>query len=137
MSECRSKLSRYNTISCQQVMPIPMIPVLALDYEKPVPISSVDLPFPPSNDTSVIIPSKIPIYPTPCIPAIGTILLNPTGMLPTGYLLCDGSEISRVTYDKLFAIIKTYYGCGDDVTTFNVPNISTKYNPNMMYIIKY
>ena len=42
---------------------------------------------------------------------------------PTGYLLCDGSAVSRTTYADLFAIIGTTYGEGDGSTTFNVPNL--------------
>lgn len=43
---------------------------------------------------------------------------------PQGYLLCDGSAVSRDTYSALFAVIGTTYGAGDESTTFNVPNIS-------------
>lgn len=45
---------------------------------------------------------------------------------PAGYLLCDGSAVSRTTYDVLFALIGTTYGAGDGSTTFNVPNIKGK-----------
>ena len=42
--------------------------------------------------------------------------------VPDGYLLCDGSAISRTTYAALFAVIGTTYGAGDGSTTFNIPN---------------
>lgn len=42
---------------------------------------------------------------------------------PTGYLLCDGTAVSRATYAPLFAIISTTYGTGDGSTTFNVPDL--------------
>lgn len=42
---------------------------------------------------------------------------------PTGYLLCDGSAVSRTTYANLFAVIGTTYGAGNGTSTFNVPNI--------------
>lgn len=42
---------------------------------------------------------------------------------PTGWLVCDGSAVSRSTYAALFAIIGTAYGSGDGSTTFNLPNI--------------
>lgn len=45
---------------------------------------------------------------------------------PTGYLLCDGTAVSRSTYATLFAIIGTTYGVGDGSTTFNVPNLKGK-----------
>lgn len=41
---------------------------------------------------------------------------------PTGWLLCDGSAVSRTTYADLFAIIGTVYGAGNGSTTFNLPN---------------
>ncbi len=41
---------------------------------------------------------------------------------PTGWLLCNGSAISRSTYAALFAKIGTRYGVGDGSTTFNLPN---------------
>lgn len=40
----------------------------------------------------------------------------------TGWLFCDGSAVSRVTYADLFAVIGTTYGVGDGVTTFNLPD---------------
>lgn len=43
---------------------------------------------------------------------------------PDGWLVCDGSAISRTTYANLFAAIGTTYGPGNGTTTFNVPNIS-------------
>lgn len=43
---------------------------------------------------------------------------------PQGYLLCDGSAVSRDTYSALFAVIGTVYGAGDGSTTFNVPDLS-------------
>lgn len=42
---------------------------------------------------------------------------------PTGYLLCDGSPISRVTYSVLFGLLVTTYGVGDGVSTFNLPDL--------------
>ena len=41
---------------------------------------------------------------------------------PGGYLLCDGSAVSRTVYANLFAAIGTTYGAGDGSTTFNLPN---------------
>jgi len=42
---------------------------------------------------------------------------------PSGWLLCDGSAVSRATYAALFAAISTAYGVGDGATTFNLPNL--------------
>lgn len=42
---------------------------------------------------------------------------------PSGWLLCDGSAVSRATYAALFAAIGTTYGAGDGTTTFNLPDL--------------
>lgn len=46
---------------------------------------------------------------------------------PQGWLLCDGSAISRTDYADLFAVIGTTYGSGDGSTTFNLPNLDDKF----------
>lgn len=43
--------------------------------------------------------------------------------VPTGWLLCDGSAVSRTTYAALFTAIGTSYGVGNGTTTFNVPTL--------------
>jgi hypothetical protein len=43
---------------------------------------------------------------------------------PSGWLICDGREVSRNTYNKLFKVIGTTYGSGDGTTTFNLPNLT-------------
>lgn len=43
--------------------------------------------------------------------------------IPSGFLECDGTAVSRTTYAALFAIIGTTYGSGDGSTTFNVPDL--------------
>lgn len=42
--------------------------------------------------------------------------------VPTGYLGCDGSAVSRTTYADLFTAIGTTWGAGDGSTTFNLPD---------------
>jgi len=42
---------------------------------------------------------------------------------PSGWLLCDGSAISRTTYAPLFAAIASAWGYGDNSTTFNLPDL--------------
>ena len=46
---------------------------------------------------------------------------------PAGYLLCDGSAVSRTTYAALFSAIGTLYGVGDGSSTFNLPNFGDRY----------
>lgn len=53
---------------------------------------------------------------------IGTIFAFAGNNIPSGYLPCNGSAISRTTYADLFAVIGTTYGSGDGSTTFNLPN---------------
>ena len=43
---------------------------------------------------------------------------------PSGYLICDGSAVSRSDYPDLFDAVGTTYGSGDGSTTFNLPNLS-------------
>jgi microcystin-dependent protein len=62
------------------------------------------------------------------VPADGVII--PPGVIweyagaaaPTGWLFCDGSAVSRTTYNTLFSVIGTTYGVGDGSTTFNLPD---------------
>lgn len=53
---------------------------------------------------------------------IGGIIEWPAPVLPVGFLLCDGQQVSRVTYAKLYSVIGTIYGVGDGTNTFNVPD---------------
>lgn len=46
----------------------------------------------------------------------------PATTIPSGYLECDGSAVSRTTYAGLFTVIGTTYGNGDGSTTFNLPD---------------
>lgn len=55
------------------------------------------------------------------VPA-GSIVMTARTTAATGYLLCDGSAISRVTYATLYTAIGTTYGAGDGATTFNIPD---------------
>lgn len=41
---------------------------------------------------------------------------------PEGFLLCNGQEVSRFTYAKLYGVIGDTYGAGDGSTTFNLPD---------------
>ena len=47
--------------------------------------------------------------------------------IPSGFLLCDGSKVSRTTYKKLFDVIGTTYGAGDGSTTFTLPNLIDRF----------
>lgn len=45
---------------------------------------------------------------------------------PTGFLMCDGTAVSRSTYATLFSVIGTAFGSGDGSTTFNLPDYRDK-----------
>lgn len=54
---------------------------------------------------------------------IGEIKFSSYDSVPSGYLICDGSKISRTTYSALFKVIGTKWGTGDGSTTFTLPNL--------------
>ena len=54
----------------------------------------------------------------------GTILAFGGVTAPKGFLICDGSAVSRTTYANLFAVIGTRYGAGNGSTTFNLPKLN-------------
>ncbi len=43
--------------------------------------------------------------------------------VPSGFLECNGANVSRSTYSALFAIIGTTYGSGDGSSTFGLPDL--------------
>ena len=54
----------------------------------------------------------------------GAILPFGGASAPTAaFLLCDGSNVSRSTYARLFAVIGTAYGTGDGSSTFGLPDL--------------
>lgn len=60
---------------------------------------------------------------------------TPTGVItafagtaaPVGYLLCDGSPVSRLTYASLYAVIGDSFGAGDGINTFNLPDLRGRF----------
>lgn len=42
---------------------------------------------------------------------------------PEGWLVCDGSAVSRTDYADLYAAIGTVWGDGDQIATFNLPDL--------------
>lgn len=47
--------------------------------------------------------------------------------IPDGWLLCDGTTVSRELYSDLFKAVGTVFGEGDGSTTFALPNLSSKF----------
>ena len=58
---------------------------------------------------------------------VGAVVAFAGRVTPQGWLLCDGSAVSRTTYAKLFSVIGTTYGSGNGSTTFNLPNLVDKF----------
>ena len=62
---------------------------------------------------------------------LGLRKLLPSGMItqfagvtaPNGWLICDGSEISKTNYPDLFAVIDTIYGTAADNSKFKLPDL--------------
>ena len=62
------------------------------------------------------------------LPAVvGAVVAFAGSTSPAGWLLCDGSAVSRADYAALFSVIGTTYGSGDGSTTFNLPNLVDKF----------
>jgi microcystin-dependent protein len=53
----------------------------------------------------------------------GTVVAFAGTNVPSGWLLCDGSAVSRLSYAALFSAIAVTYGIGDAVNTFNLPDL--------------
>lgn len=53
----------------------------------------------------------------------GEIKMWSSSVIPSGWSLCDGTTLNRTTDAKLFAVIGTTYGVGDNSTTFNKPDL--------------
>jgi len=64
--------------------------------------------------------------PTQVIPS-GLVASFACEVAPSGWLECDGGEISRSLYANLFAAIGTLWGEGDGVTTFHLPDFRAQF----------
>ncbi|WP_021168779.1 Phage Tail Collar Domain protein [Sporomusa ovata DSM 2662] len=54
---------------------------------------------------------------------VGSIIYRANTIVPSGFLKCDGSAISRTTYAALYSEIGTVFGIGNGSTTFNLPDL--------------
>jgi len=57
------------------------------------------------------------------ITPIGVIRLFAGSTAPNGWLICNGSTVSRSDYSNLFKVIGTIYGVGNSNTTFTLPDM--------------
>jgi len=53
----------------------------------------------------------------------GSIQMFAGSTAPNGWLVCDGSTVSRSYYSDLFKVIGTTYGAGNSNTTFTLPDM--------------
>ena len=58
---------------------------------------------------------------------VGAIVGWSTTTAPAGWLLCDGSTVSRTGYSELFNLISTTFGSGDGSTNFNLPDMRQRF----------
>ena len=58
---------------------------------------------------------------------IGTIISYASTTLPVGFLLCDGSEISKTDYADLYAVVGNKFGTATDTTKFKLPDLRDKF----------
>jgi microcystin-dependent protein len=57
----------------------------------------------------------------------GTIVAYGGNATPSGWLLCNGSTVSRITNSALYAAIGNNYGSGDGSTTFHLPDFRGRF----------
>lgn len=55
--------------------------------------------------------------------ATGSISMFGGSSAPAGFLICNGSAVSRTTYSALFSVVGTNFGGGDGSGTFNLPDL--------------
>jgi microcystin-dependent protein len=58
---------------------------------------------------------------------VGSLLWTASPQVPQSYLLCDGREVKRRQYEKLFRVIGSTFGDGNGTTTFSIPDLRGKY----------
>jgi hypothetical protein len=155
----RSRQARNNPY-CEVVMPVPVSANILCYVRPPIPFHCLyqmhpyaqqqqqqQMPQLSENDMSILsiqendkdyhLPPSQPIveYSDNITILTGNIVLNTLETVPEGYLLCDGSEISRNTYSDLFKAVGTFYGVGDKKDTFSLPNLQDDKNISH-YMIK-
>lgn len=87
---------------------------------------NLGLPYPDENSPADIPADIVALVDAldilPFLFAPGDLKTSAAANPPAGWLLCDGTAVSRTTYPKLYAAIGVAFGPGDGTTTFNVPD---------------
>ena len=63
----------------------------------------------------------------------GTIIHYAGRTVPSGWLICNGANVSRTDYAALFAAIGTIYGAGNESTNFGLPNLNGRFFEGTTY----
>lgn len=58
---------------------------------------------------------------------VGSIIPFGSNDIPTGYLMCDGSEISKTDYVDLYKVIGNSFGTPTSNTVFKLPDLRNKF----------
>lgn len=58
---------------------------------------------------------------------VGTILSFAGSKVPNGFLICDGSEVSKITYADLYKVVGDLYGESGSEETFLLPDLRDKF----------
>ena len=58
---------------------------------------------------------------------IGCIIPFSGSTIPVGFLLCDGSEVSKTNYADLYVVIGNKFGTATDTTKFKLPDLRDKF----------
>lgn len=58
---------------------------------------------------------------------IGCIIPFSGSTIPVGFLLCDGSKVSKTDYADLYAVIADLYGTVTDTSKFKLPDLRDKF----------
>ena len=90
--------------------------------------SGVTQPAPTDNSTKIPSTSWVQSAISSSISSVlptGSIIPYSGVTAPTGFLLCDGSNVSTTTYSALYAVVGTTYGIAPS-GTFTIPNLLSK-----------
>lgn len=71
---------------------------------------------------SWVLSKILELLPNYAVP-VGSIIYVTKNLIPSGFIKCNGSALSRTTYQKLYDYIGITYGAGDGSSTFTLPDL--------------
>jgi len=86
-------------------------------------VAFTSIPSGPASDPTTANQFARKAYVDAASSVVGSIIMYGGAAAPTGWMLCQGQEVSRATYSSLYAVVGTTYGVGDGSTTFNLPDL--------------